>query len=93
MCLTGEDGSEIYLNNLLDTSRTLEVVLHEITHAINWVYDVDDGTEEENIAEKHGLGWSQFWLANPRFEAWLVHTLKSIRKERRKHDGEEAKAT
>lgn len=77
-----ETNRGIYIANNLDRRKTLEIILHEITHAINFVNDIDDGEDEETVATKHGIAWSMFLLDNPRFQRWLTYTLNKIRKER-----------
>lgn len=97
--LCGEDGQMeadgrrciIWLSEDMDTRRMLEIVLHEMTHAINWVHDIDDDEKtvmilEEDLATAHGKAWSQVYLDNPRFERWLTYTLARIRRERRVND-------
>jgi hypothetical protein len=81
---TGDDGNLICIASHLDARRMLEVVLHEVTHAINWVNDIEDGTDEEDVATKHGHAWSALLLDNPRFQRWLTVALNRIRKERTK---------
>jgi len=86
MCNTDEAARCIYISALLDTRKRLEIVYHEITHALNFVHDIDEDKvpiEEELISTKHGVAWSQFYLDNPRFVLWLVHTLARIRREQR----------
>jgi hypothetical protein len=72
----------IYLSDDLSLPMGLETLWHELTHAINWAYDIEDGAEEEYIADKHGKAWSQFWIANPRFARWWNSQCVAIRKER-----------
>jgi len=79
----GEEPLAIWIDNSLDMRKRLEVVFHEVTHAINHSRGVEDGITEEDLTEHHGLGWSQFWLDNPRFVLWLTYTLSRIRKEQR----------
>jgi hypothetical protein len=82
-CTMFEHGDRgIYIAEHLCKRRTLDVVLHEITHAINWVHDIQDKEPEEGIASKHGIAWSQLYLDNPRFEEWLTYTVRAIRAER-----------
>lgn len=80
------EGYGIWVSEMMALRTRLEIVMHEITHAINFAYDVKNRSAEETIAEKHGHAWSQFWLDNPRFERWFVYTLAAIRKERRVDD-------
>jgi hypothetical protein len=92
--LDGEDGDMttdgttgvISIAANLDGRRRLEIVLHELTHALNWSYEIEDGIDEEDIATKHGRAWTVFWLENPRFESWLVYALAKIRREQRTGD-------
>jgi hypothetical protein len=78
-----EDGGRaIFVAAGLGLRKMLDVVLHELTHAINWCHDIDDGADEEAIATKHGTAWSQLFLDNPKFQRWLVSILNRIRKER-----------
>jgi hypothetical protein len=74
----------IYIASHLDTRKRFEVVWHEITHAINWVNDIDDDTDEETVADRHGVAWTQFLLDNPAYERWQAYMLKRIRRERSK---------
>lgn len=80
--VTLEEGRGIFLSEQLDRRKLLEIVTHEVTHAINWAYDIEDGVEEEAIASQHGIAWSQFLLDNPRYQRWLTSTLNAIRRER-----------
>lgn len=77
-----ESTRGIYIAANLDRRKLLEIFHHEITHAINWVNDIDDGVDEETIALKHGEAWSAFWLDNPRVQRWHTVTLNAIRRER-----------
>lgn len=81
-----EDKRGIYVSASLDARKMLEIVWHEVTHAINWACDIDeekDVIDEETIALQHGLSWSQFFLDNPKFVRWYVSVVNRIRKERK----------
>jgi hypothetical protein len=86
--LSGPVHYAIWLSASLNMRRRLEIVLHEITHALNWLHDIKDvrkyvHVDEETLAERHGRAWAQFWLDNPRFERWMTYTLARIRSEQR----------
>lgn len=83
-----EDHRAITISNKLDTRKRLEIVFHELVHAINIVNGITDDlpVEEDEIADKHGLAWSQFYLDNPRFAAWVVYTIARIRKDQKADD-------
>lgn len=78
----GEPARCILIAGRLGPKRTLDVVMHELTHAINWVTGVDDGTTEEGIADAHGRAWVALLLDNPRFVRWLNYVLERLRAER-----------
>lgn len=92
--MTVTDGTEnemgIWIASGLGLRRRFEIVWHETTHAVNWVYDVgpkegdeDDSIAEEEIATAHGKAWTQLLLDNPAFERWIVYTTNRIRREQR----------
>ena len=86
MCLTGIPDFSVCVSNDLDARHRLRIVLHEITHAINWASGIDETENlitEEDIATNHGDAWARFWLDNPRFERWMGYTLARIRNEQR----------
>lgn len=77
-----EDDRGIWISGGLDDRKTLEIVWHEVTHAIDWVYEIDGRTSEENVAARHGVAWSQFMLDNPRFVRWYTGLVSKVRRER-----------
>ncbi len=82
---TGEKDRAIWICAHLGTYRTVEIVLHEIVHAINWAYDLCDEmdmAEEEDIATKHGAAWARLYLDNPKFCRWLTSAINRVRVER-----------
>lgn len=89
--LTDTEKRRIYVAAGLELRRLVEVVWHEIQHAINWVNDVEpaiakfkgDATEaEELIAEVSGIAWTTFFLDNPRMQQWFTRVFNQIRRER-----------
>jgi hypothetical protein len=77
----------------LPPRERLVIVLHELTHCIDWVYEIDEDErviDEESIAEKHGKAWTQLYLDNPRIVKWLVYTVDKIRKDQKAHTDAEA---
>lgn len=94
MSVTDEDTIGIWIASNLPTRKRLEIVLHEITHLIDWAYGIDDDdgktVTEEQVAEQHGKAWTQLYLDNPRFLKWLVFTVDKIRKDQKAHTDAEA---
>lgn len=84
-----DERRAIFIDESLDRRKQLEIVLHELSHAIVWVHDLSDvdtemiTMEEETLCIVFGIAWSQFLLDNPRFQRWLTYTLNRIRKERK----------
>lgn len=82
--LTDFDNSVIYLHETFigknDAERTLNVVQHEVSHAINLVYGVSDESTEEQFVERNTNGLISFWIDNPKYEAWRRRLLNEIRK-------------
>src|SRR4051812_48409118 len=76
-------GTTILISNALGISAFLEVVIHEITHVINFLWDIDDGAEEEAMATAHGEAWAMLLVANPAYQRWLTRTVNMLRKEQK----------
>jgi hypothetical protein len=69
-CDVGSHIIEIDQSQTAD--RLLEVVLHEITHAISDVFGVRDKTTEEAAVTAFGKGWAAVLLDNPSVLPWLA---------------------
>jgi len=82
---TDVEEQEIAVAAHLDDRKMLEIVWHELTHAINWVYDITDGAREETIARKHGVAWSTFWMDNPHYVRWYQYVANKIKRARLAH--------
>lgn len=76
------DPNRILIANTLPLSKLADIVHHELTHALNWEEDIEDGEDEEVITQKHGRAWSQFFIINPRYGRWWLSLCVAIRKER-----------
>jgi hypothetical protein len=80
--LTDFNAMRIYLSNTLPLHRFVEVVCHEITHAINWSRGIEDGSSEEDFTDKYSAGFVRFLLDNPKYHTWLNRVVREIRKQR-----------
>jgi hypothetical protein len=76
----------IYLDEHLARQRAINVVQHELTHAINWVYGIDDGALEEHITTQHTNGLVELWVSNPKVFNWIAKTLRAVKREAAKDD-------
>lgn len=52
--------------------QAANVVQHEVSHAICFVFGVNDGCEEEQFVERHTNGLIAVYHDNPKFAAWVV---------------------
>jgi hypothetical protein len=84
--LTDFEKFRIYLDESLPRQRAINVVQHEFTHAINWVYGVDDGAEEEHITTQHTNGLIEMWVSNPKVMNWFVKNLRAMKSENAKDE-------
>lgn len=75
------DEFRIYLRDTLPLQRAVNTVIHEVTHAINWVYGVTDDSTEEQFTTQHTNGLLEVWIRNPRLLNWKVKQLRRMKKE------------
>lgn len=71
----------IYLRSGMDAELSLNTALHELTHAVNWVYDLDDESTEEQFTSRHTNGMVDMWMRNPRLYLWITKTLRRAKRE------------
>lgn len=71
----------IYINKGISFQRLAEVVQHEISHCINWVYGIDDSSTEEQFVGQHSKGVIDLWINNPRYMTWVNKLIRRMRKE------------
>lgn len=55
--------------------KAVDTVLHEISHAIFWVYGVHDEDKEERIVSVLGTAWMTLHRDNPWLIKWLDRVL------------------
>lgn len=79
--MTVFDELRIYLRAGPNLQLALNTVMHEVTHAINWVYGVTDDSTEEQFTAQHTNGQLEVWMRNPRLLNWKVKQLRRIKKE------------
>lgn len=79
--LTDAEQAVIYINQDIGIARCLEVVQHELTHAINWVYGVKDESDEETFTTQHSKGLVDLGMKHPRWKTWENKMLRTMRKQ------------
>ena len=58
--------------NPASTHSAVDTLLHEISHAIFWVFHVRGGDSEERIVSAMGTAWTQIYRDNPDLLDWIA---------------------
>jgi hypothetical protein len=67
---------EIRIRTDKQMSHTVNTFIHEVSHAIYWVYGIRDEDAEERIVEMMGNGWAQVYRDNPDVLRFLNEAFK-----------------
>ena len=66
------DGQTLHINRLLANSAVAEVLLHELNHAINWMWENEHiKREEEDQTNQLSITLITVARQNPGFLTWL----------------------
>lgn len=63
---------------IADTVRFVEVLVHEITHAIYWAYGVEEQDKQERIVLTLARPWLQIYRDNPWLLKWLTKGTRGL---------------
>lgn len=74
-CSTIEQMIRVQLN-MPTPFKAVDTVLHEITHALYWVYGIHDDDKEERIVGAMASAWMQIYRDNPWLLDWIKDALK-----------------
>ena len=55
--------------------KAVDTLLHELSHAIFWVYGIHDEDKEERVVGAMGSAWMQIYRDNPWLAKWLNEVL------------------
>lgn len=80
--MTDLENSQIFFDDSISLERLANTMLHELQHAINNSYGINNGAKEEAIATQTANGWMQVNLDNPKLELWLHRLWRELRKAR-----------
>ena len=61
----------IRIDRGLKPQKLLDTVLHELNHAVYWIYGLKDEDEEERVVQVYATAWTQIWRDNPDFHEWV----------------------
>jgi hypothetical protein len=75
-------GNRIVLDAGISGLRAVEVTIHELTHALFHLKNVNPRWGEEKTVTALGLGWANLLRDNPHLLLWIVaHVLKTNKTE------------
>ncbi len=55
--------------------KVVDIVLHEVGHAICWAYGIQDEDKEERVVATMATAWTQVWRDNPVLLSWMTGAL------------------
>lgn len=56
--------------------KVVDTVIHEVGHALWWVYRLRRKDDQERIVAALATGWTQVWRDNPELLGWMAAMLK-----------------
>ena len=62
----------LFIEESLSSGKSRESILHEILHALYWVFDLKDKEKEERVISCLSTGLLSIFRDNPKFALWLV---------------------
>lgn len=62
------------------TQRAIEIVLHELSHCVAWVYGLPARAAEETFVTLNARGQAELFLRNPELLGWLLTANLKLRK-------------
>lgn len=77
------DRRRILVSRALPFKRFVNVLLHELIHAIHWDRGVIDGDLEETVTAHQADGLTDFWIDNPKLADWFARAYHTLRVQRR----------
>lgn len=84
ICHFNQPDRGIYLCADTDLRERLEVLFHELKHAIVFAYEVRlTRITEEKLANVSGIAWSALFIDNPKLYRWVDSVAKQIRQKQK----------
>jgi hypothetical protein len=54
----------------------LDTLVHEINHAIYWVYNIKEGDDEERLVNTLSTAWTQVYVDNPEVLSYINQVIE-----------------
>ncbi len=70
------DEMVIRIDKSLNPIKMIDVLVHEINHAIYWAYGMEDEDKEERIVGMFATAWTQVYRDNPELLEFIMEALK-----------------
>lgn len=77
---TNTDTFRITLNEGMTFQKIVNVLWHELNHAIDYAYELEDSSSEEDFASKGATGWMALRIDNPSLDRWINRAIVIMRK-------------
>ena len=74
MCIT--DDQTLVVSERLKGPRMFEVFMHELLHALSWMFGLDDGSKEEHFVTLLPRGLAMLFVDNPDLRLWMWELLE-----------------
>lgn len=78
-CSFGEHSIQLHPELVARPSLFAEVLWHEVGHAINYMYGVKDGQDEEEFTTQAARGWLQVFRDNRHLFAYIGRLTRAAR--------------
>ena len=75
------ENCRITVSSALNAAFALNTVMHELKHATNWVYGLDDDSTEEQFTNLDTNATIDMWQRNPRLFLWISKTLRRAKQD------------
>jgi len=72
---------EIKIDMSASDGRVLDILLHEIYHAVYWAYDIQDEDKEERIVNVFSTAMNQVYLDNPDLLRYINESVLFLKEE------------
>lgn len=72
------DAETIRIRSGMTLANTLITLKHEIIHALNDLYGLEDSSSEEDFASRQSRAWVDFEINNPQFCKWYSSKISKL---------------
>lgn len=81
--ITNFDSLRVLIHDTLNFQNVVNTLYHELNHAVNHVFGIDDNSSEEDIATQSANGWLALRIDNPTVDRWINRAIVLLRKRKK----------